>query len=231
MRTLLSPEESKRASRYRFDVDHRQFVVGRVILRSLLAMYLNMDASQISFCYGSFGKPRLAPDLQAANLEFNLSHSEDMLILAVAGGRSVGVDLEHVRRAPDVMCALDSFLTAAEIRAMRLNPTAEKSRQCLRAWIRKEALVKADGRGLHFSLDQLETIHLLPALSSACSYAHSALVPQSWRLWDLALPGGYLGTVVAADDGSDLHIRVQAIGHSVGIGLDFTTGPNDSPDR
>src|SRR5438445_771552 len=92
---MLSADERQRAERFRHERACTHFVAGRATLRRALADYLDRDPQQIHFTYGEHGKPLLT-DEAATGLRFNLSHSGELAVLALARNRAVGVDVEQV---------------------------------------------------------------------------------------------------------------------------------------
>ena len=89
----LSADEQARAVRFRFARDRERFIAARGLLREVLALYLDTAARRLRFRYGVHGKPFLA---EHRDLRFNVSHSLDTMLVAVADKREVGVDIEHV---------------------------------------------------------------------------------------------------------------------------------------
>src|SRR5881394_833913 len=85
----LSDDERSRAARFRFERDRQRFVVARGVLRELLGRYLDIDPGQIRFVYNAFGKPELHPDF-GGGLNFNLAHSADLALIAIARDARVG---------------------------------------------------------------------------------------------------------------------------------------------
>ncbi|NJN85381.1 MAG: hypothetical protein HC881_02470 [Leptolyngbyaceae cyanobacterium SL_7_1] len=81
----LSMDERDRADRFYFEHHRRRFIMARGILRSVLGGYLAHHPSQIRFCYSSRGKPSLAFADPEQRLYFNVSHSEDLSLYAIAG--------------------------------------------------------------------------------------------------------------------------------------------------
>src|ERR1700690_2111518 len=95
LRETLSPAEWIRAERYHFPRDRERFIAARGLLRSILASYLKLDPCDLGFSSGPHGKPELHN--VCSPLRFNLSHSDDMMLLAISHSREIGVDLEVVR--------------------------------------------------------------------------------------------------------------------------------------
>jgi len=90
----LDREEHDRARRFRFEHDRVRWMAARGWLRHLLAGYHGANPAELRFEQHASGKPRLGAPSQW--LRFNVSHSADMAVFAVARSREVGVDLEHV---------------------------------------------------------------------------------------------------------------------------------------
>ena len=124
--STLTGDERERCARFRFARDRRRFVVAHGVLRRLLGRYLGVRPEGLRFERNEFGKPRLSPRFDR-RLRFNLSHSADVALIAVAVDAEVGVDVEYIRALPDL---------------------ADDPRAFLGDWTRKEAYVKARGESL-----------------------------------------------------------------------------------
>ena len=110
LKSLLDAAELERAGRFRFPRDRDRFVVGRGLLRSLLGRYVGQAPAQLQFTYANAGKPLLRDHA----LQFNLAHSGGLALLAVAGRRTVGVDVEQVRPSLDIMTIAERYFAAGE---------------------------------------------------------------------------------------------------------------------
>jgi 4'-phosphopantetheinyl transferase len=158
---LLAPDEVERASRFRFDLHRRRYIVGRGALRRLLAAYLGLPAAgpaALRFDYGPRGKPGL-PD--HPGLGFNLSNSEDLALVGFCRGREIGVDLEYLREMEDMESIATRFFSAAEVAALSGVPPERKKEAFFNCWTRKEAYLKAVGEGLAAPLDSF-AVTLVP---------------------------------------------------------------------
>lgn len=151
---MLSPDERARISIFRRPEDRLSFVVGRVVLRRLLAAYARVDASELIIHAPSGTKPAvIAPD-RAAPIEFNLSHTDGLLVWAFGLGRSVGVDAESIPRMKTLDPPPADFFSAAERQAIAAVPPEERQLRLSQHWTLKESLVKALGTGLTYDLTQ-----------------------------------------------------------------------------
>ena len=152
----LSADERARASRFRFARDRDRFVGARGLLREILAPYLNASPGRLSFGYGAHGKPFLAGE-EHSTLRFNVSHSLDVMLLAIAHVREVGVDVEGVRNMGPVKDEIgDTVLSEPEKQALARFDGEEKRANFLRFWTLKEACIKADGRGVSLPLKRID---------------------------------------------------------------------------
>jgi 4'-phosphopantetheinyl transferase len=154
---VCAPDERRRASQFHFARDGRRFLVGRGILRLILARYLHTEPQSMRFEYGPYGKPRLAPTILGPSIQFNVSHSAGVMLCALAGAVNVGVDIERVRALADYDRMIERMFSERERSALQSLPGSEQLRAFFTCWAHKEAHLKATGAGLSGSLDQLET--------------------------------------------------------------------------
>jgi 4'-phosphopantetheinyl transferase len=115
-------------------------------LRCVLARYLDEDPAAIEFRVGEHGKPALADPATA--LRFNLSHSGDLALIAVAEGREVGVDVERIRPRRNLLRLAERALDPAAAAAVRAAPPEDRLTAFHTAWTRHEAIAKCHGVGL-----------------------------------------------------------------------------------
>ena len=149
---VLSFDEMARANRFHFDKDRTHFVRCRSALRSLLAGYLGISAAEIGFEYLASGKPQLAPEQNPRRLQFNVSHSGNMALIAVGSNLSLGVDIEKIREDVDTASLAERFFSARERAGLRALPVHLRVAGFFACWTRKEAFLKAIGTGLSFPL-------------------------------------------------------------------------------
>ncbi len=142
----LSPDECQRASRFRFERDRQRFIAARGSLRHLLGRYLAVSPAAVQFCYSERGKPAIAHP--RSHLTFNLAHSQDQMLCAVAQHHRVGVDLEFLRATLDQMALARRFFQPGEVALLTQQAEASQQWQFLRLWTGKEAILKAVGTGL-----------------------------------------------------------------------------------
>jgi len=155
----LSPDERGRANRFHFDVDRKRSVLGRGLLRLLLGHILRRPAGHLQFECNEFGKPRLIAG-QGPPLHFNLSHSGDLVLVAITIGREVGIDVEKIRLDFAVEEVAAQTFSAKECKLLASLTTEARYRAFFSCWTRKEAYLKARGTGLSLPADQFDVSFL-----------------------------------------------------------------------
>jgi 4'-phosphopantetheinyl transferase len=150
--SLLSTNERVRVGRLKRPQDRERSLEAHCAIRRLLAFQLGVDPRCLEFDATAAGKPFLARP--ARNLEFNLSHSGRHGLIAVALDRSVGVDIEVRRPISDPLGVAFQIATPREAKLLKQLPTGQVHSAFFDLWTRKEAVLKALGRG--FSIDPRE---------------------------------------------------------------------------
>ena len=189
--SILDAAERSRAERFRFERDRRQYVTAHGVARAVLAGYAGGDPAALRFDVGPFGKPSLA----GAPVAFNLSHSGDRVVVAVARDE-IGVDVEQWRDI-EWMRLATSFFSAAECAALRAAGDDDVQAAFYACWSRKEAYLKALGVGIGNGLDFFDVSvgAELPARVLA-----DRLDPRNvlrWRLFTLDEGTGYSAALCA----------------------------------
>lgn len=146
----LSTEETSRAQRFKFDIHRNRFIASHGFVRSVLSNYLNIPPNEIEYLKGEQGKPYLA-DSHQSNLQFNLSHTQDVAILAITKTVAVGIDVEHNDRKTDWQGICKRFFTEPEQKALFSLPDEQQGNAFFDLWTRKEAYMKVLGTGLSLS--------------------------------------------------------------------------------
>jgi 4'-phosphopantetheinyl transferase len=192
--TILAPDERQRAAAFRLPAKRREFVVARSALRRLLGALTGQDAASISLAYEPNGKPYLASP-SATGIHFNVSHSGDLALIAVTLGHEIGVDVECVRPREAIASLAARYFAAAEADQLLALPESDRLQAFLACWTRKEAIVKAVGRGLALGLDRFQVTLLpgqMPRLLGMNGDAHAG---RQWSLFHLDPAPGYIAAV------------------------------------
>lgn len=156
MRALLDDAERARADRFTFDHDKTRFAMSRGLLRTILGRYLGLPPESLAFVSNPHGKPSLAPIHDESLIRFNLAHSGTFVVFAITRGRDVGVDIERIRPEFGGQAIAERFFAPGEVEALRAVPEPSRLLAFFHGWTRKEAYIKAKGKGLALPLDQFE---------------------------------------------------------------------------
>ncbi|MEO5814768.1 MAG: 4'-phosphopantetheinyl transferase superfamily protein [Gemmatimonadaceae bacterium] len=195
--SVLSHDERERARRFHFEVHRRGFVVAHAALRRILSGYLGEPAERLTFVTGEFGKPALE---SARGLEFNLSHSGDLALLAVSRSGDVGVDVERWNAEIDHLDLADHFFSQDERSALRELSHADDQvvRGFFAAWSRKEAYLKASGHGISRGLHHFD-VSLRPGEPARLIADQlDDVAAARWVMRELVAAEGYSAALVAA---------------------------------
>ncbi|MHC4713125.1 MAG: 4'-phosphopantetheinyl transferase family protein [Planctomycetota bacterium] len=176
---LLSEDEARQASKFAFEADRDRFAAAHAALRVLASGYLS----------------RILDGTRASRLRFNMSHSGDVILLAFALGREVGVDVERIQEDFPVDEVASRFFSPGELEALGEYEGPEKARAFYRIWSRKEAFVKALGGGLSIPLAGFEVSAATGDKAALKSTAYDLPQAERWKLEDLDVGGEYAAAV------------------------------------
>jgi 4'-phosphopantetheinyl transferase len=197
LRAQLSADERVRADRFVYDRDRIRFTAAHAQLRRLLAGYVQRPASSLLFHTEGNGKPALSGE---PSVRFNLSHSHNLALLAVARGYELGVDIERIRPISDGIA--ERFFAEPEREALRALPPQERLPGFYSCWTRKEAFLKGIATGLSGGLDSF-AVSLLqqdaehpPTIRSLRGHETAG-----WQLAHLDPAPNYLGALAVKGEG------------------------------
>jgi len=187
--SLLSAQEQARAQRFKFDIHRNRFIISHGFKRSVLAKYLAVEPGSIQYVLSDKGKPSL-PESENNNqdLKFNLSHTQDVSLLAVSRNIELGIDVEFKDRKTDWQGVCQRFYTVPEQEALFLLPKEQQQSAFFQLWTRKEAYMKVLGSGL--SLPPTGFTLTVPPQAPALIQHHSTKVQASIQVEfiDIDLP-------------------------------------------
>lgn len=194
-RPLLDPVEQDRFTAYRRSADQRRFLTGRAMAKTIVAERLGLSPSAIRFdsTCDDCGKPHGRPRLPGSTLQLSISHSGDRVGLAVTDGVPVGLDVERAGRdvAPTLV---DYALNSAESVALKGLSADELAGAFFTFWTRKEAVIKATGKGLRIPLHSI-TLSAPSEPAGLLDSTTSELSTSDTRMADLHPGEGYHGAL------------------------------------
>jgi 4'-phosphopantetheinyl transferase len=180
---VLTQEERLQRAKFVFEKDRRRYLVTRAMVRYVLSRYLPIRPQDWRFEATYFGRPCIInAHPGVAGLTFNISHSDQVVLLGVTRDAQLGIDVEDLQRNVPIDVA-DIFFAPGEIRQLRALPPALQAARFLDFWTLKESYIKARGKGLSLPLDQFGfelgvepqlQVNFEPALNDA---------PHNWTFW------------------------------------------------
>lgn len=190
---LCSEDERRKSGAFHFERNRRDFIAGRGLLRCVLGWYLGSAPQDLVFKYGAFGKPTLEDHPHSLSVEFNVAHCEGWVVYAICRDREVGVDIEQIRQISTSVGFPTTFLAKEERDDIEsLGPDASRD-AFFNCWTRKEAYLKATGRGLSESLDSFRVS--VGADYSVLLSASESVRISDWKILHVSPVEGYIGAI------------------------------------
>jgi 4'-phosphopantetheinyl transferase len=198
--SFLMRSEISRANGF-VDLHKRQrFIKARAALRKVLSCYIGKACAFHDFNYGPSGKPSLS---YKAGINFNLSYSQNIAMIAVSMSRDVGIDIQAVQQVIDPESVSELIYSPSEIAHLLSLKSVERKMAFSEIWVRKEAYVKALGVGLARPLDTFSVSSIPNDNDALCEDKINHIATKEWRLTYIRAPYGY--TAAMAAKGRDWH--------------------------
>jgi 4'-phosphopantetheinyl transferase len=200
---MLGAEEMERARRFAYPQDRDRFVRAHAGMRQLLGSYTQTPPAQIVYTNNAYGKPRIgdpaaSPPLQT--VQFSLSHSADVAVLAVGCQRELGIDIE-VLRSIDSRVA-EKYFSSQEQHALKMLPPESWLAGFYRCWTSKEALVKGEGLGLRLPLHSFDVEADPRRPAALLAVRPEARIDGGWQLVELRPASGTIGALAMQAGGA-----------------------------
>ena len=164
-RRLMSAAEIERQQRYRFERDRHRDLITRALVRTTLSRYAATAPTDWNFHKGEHGKPEIikpelvkSENIKSENIEsplplrFNISHSRDRVVCAVALQHDIGIDIEYTERHNDVLAIAKHHFSTSEREDLLALPVDRQRDVFFDYWTLKEAYIKARGQGISLGL-------------------------------------------------------------------------------
>jgi 4'-phosphopantetheinyl transferase len=196
LEALLSEEERRKVSFYKFEHTQLSYVVSQAVLRMLLASYLDVKPADVKLGTHKKGKPYLIHD---RSIFFNISNSYDLCVFAFSCDAEVGIDLEKIRDLPDIDQLIQKNLTRRERKYLLKDP-AQKLNWFFRFWTFKESYLKATGEGMRLTPENLEFSLEDGAIKlRSVNYGFDG---TEWQFLEFSRAGNYTGTLTYTGKGT-----------------------------
>jgi 4'-phosphopantetheinyl transferase len=208
--SVLSSDEIARANRFHFEKDRLHFIRCRAALRRLLSKYLKIPAAEVRFEYLTNGKPQLAADQNQRSLQFNVSHSAGLALIAFGMKSGLGVDIEKIRADVDTAALSERFFSPRERAGLKQLPEQLRASGFFSCWTRKEAFLKATGEGLSFPLADFSVSTHPERDAELEEIRGSAEAGKQWFLADLAVSQEYRAALALQSNPRELRTFTSA---------------------
>ncbi len=205
---LLSVTEKEKALAYRFANDRNRFILGRGAIRRWVGQRLNIKAEDLRIVENEYGKPMVSPEMNFAKIDFNISHSGDLIALALGTDRPIGIDIEQIRPLEESDQLTQQSFDANEKQLYFSANRNTRSRLFLNTFSQKEACLKQIGVGLSLPMSQVHTACLAITRSRVTVDLAPLGKHVTLEIHPLALPTNYVGALATAN--SEISIRYVA---------------------
>jgi 4'-phosphopantetheinyl transferase len=183
----------------------REYLISQAFLRDVLSNYAGDDMQTLEFERNASGKPSLkhsSPDLpgELESLQFNLSHSAELMACCVTRAGAVGVDVEALPTDNGMLEDADNYFSSSEVASLQNLDSAEQRRIFCKIWTLKEAYIKARGEGLSLALDSFS---FECAGSGEIRLHEQDAYRDDWQFWSLQpIPGQMVAIAAHAEKAS-----------------------------
>ena len=197
---LLSVQERGRAARFTSKLRRNQFIAGRGMLRLLMGRYLDSDPAGFEFACSEHQKPYLPRSAAGAPVTFNITHSHEQLLIALALERDIGIDIELIRHDVEFIKLARRFFSRRECALLESCDDSGLAAAFFSCWTRKEAFVKALGEGISFGLADFSVSVGAQDRRVALQIERDVPGSDTWSIINLDA-GGHYAAAVAANGG------------------------------
>jgi 4'-phosphopantetheinyl transferase len=189
----LASDERARARSFVFVRQQRRWIMGRGLLRALLALYTEESAASLRFECETFGKPRLAAPHGQVRFSFSASH--EFFAYALSRDREIGIDVEAIGIGAERLEISSQFCTPDELRSLMSLPPKGRPPAFLQRWTAKEACAKAVGKGVQIPFNSFAAP--LDGDQASCTLEGGHLEVVALQPFP-----GYLGACALLDSGT-----------------------------
>lgn len=213
--SVLTPDQRARAKRMRVREKRNQYVIAQGLTRMLIGKRVGADPRALEFDRGPKGKPYLGGEYADAGIQFNMTHTSHMALVAITLNREVGIDVERIRENLQWEKLANRYFSPLEYSGYSKLPEAVRLRAFFTCWTRKEAVLKAIGTGLGGGLASFDVSADPDTPPALLDNRWNGRFHGNWTLHQLQPGPGYVATLVAERDGFEVRCW-EAKGYAVG---------------
>ena len=194
---VLSPAEIEKSKRFVRISDRDRYLFAHTMLRWIISFYIGCKPDSIIFKTNQYGKPALADRVDISDIRFSLSHSGDLVLVALRLGNEVGIDVERLREIDDINEIIVKNFSDAEVSFLKNLPRNELKRSFFLQWVLKESFIKGIGKGLYFPLFEftVEPKRSIGKNEHGRFFSVKTTESNNWQCIALSLDEGYVGAL------------------------------------
>lgn len=200
---LLDENEKSKAAKFRFERDRRNYIAAHGAMREILGFYLECCPKKIEFTTNYYGKPFLRRN--QTDINFNMSHSHEWALLALTKGKKIGVDIELIRAEIAEQNLAEQIFSPLENETLRNLPEKLRLKAFFDCWTRKEAFIKAVGKGLSYPLEEFAVSCAPHQSAMLLSINNSSDEVENWHIKELNVGENY--AAAAAIESKQLKLK------------------------
>jgi 4'-phosphopantetheinyl transferase len=205
---MLSDDEIARSSRFHAARDRHRYIVRHGILRLLLSAYTCCEPLDVEIRIDSKGKPYVMDQSHESAMQFNVSHSAGLAVLAFGRCAGIGVDIERINDFESMRDVAALSFTSTELNELDNTPETGRIEAFFKLWARKEAVLKACGAGLLLPATCVDVSSPVGGEKTWIARIREAAPEGEYRLTDIAAAPGFAAAVaVTGSQGLTLTYR------------------------
>ncbi len=162
----------EKIGKYRRWQDRQASLFGKLLLiegLNKIGIYLDKD---IEFQFSKNDRPSLL----GTHIDFNISHTDGIVVCAISKENKVGIDIEYVK---DV--GLQYYTeTMTRTQWNEINSSTDRLQTFFKYWTMKESVLKVDGRGITLPLDIMEVTNNSIELDSGKWYINPLEIKKGY---------------------------------------------------
>ncbi|HSS65655.1 MAG TPA: 4'-phosphopantetheinyl transferase superfamily protein [Gammaproteobacteria bacterium] len=202
--SVLSPDQQARAKRMRVRDKRRQYIIAQGLTRILIGKVVDADPESLEFSRGPKGKPYLGGRFADAGIQFNMTHTSNMALIALTLKREIGIDIERIRHNLQWEKLVRRYFSPLEHYHYSKLPESVRLRAFFTCWTRKEAVLKAIGTGLGGGLGSFDVSVDPDAPPALLGDRWQGRFHGDWTITQLDPGEGYVATLVTERDGFEV---------------------------
>jgi 4'-phosphopantetheinyl transferase len=205
--SLLNDDERSQMYRMSYERHRHQYLVTRVLIRTCLSAYLQVEPADWRFNKNGYGKPGISHPKSILPIRFNLSHTNGMIMCGITRDCEIGVDVEDAQRT--TRAAFDSlsrYFSSREIEDLGKLPPDQQRQRFFDYWTLKESYIKARGMGLAIPLDKFSFQFKANSLDGFSVHPDLNDDASNWQFWRIPMIDRYKIAVAVNSDNRDFRL-------------------------